>query len=269
MLTKILPFLIIISIGAASVTAQVSQTAPEESDYTSPKNPRSTTVMDRGLGIDMLPYELTRSAEKLVSVTGAEKSRYSALRKETGMKMLKMFSAPSCASEKLVINVSSDECTAAVDLIRASFYSFRFNLYGETIVDFRILEDRMIAGNGGFVHGLILDLGNQDGTVLDGTSDTVTSFFGMPIASTIDDESRQRKLLGDGIEFRGMKVASSKKLVEGGTYLVRIVSYNFKKGDRMTFNRDQVFVVKYIGMNADKVALMLWKKVGDRPAPKI
>lgn len=219
--------------------------------------------------MDMLPYELTRSAEKLLGVTDAEKTRHNAIRKAARLKMLKIYSAPACATERLVIDVSRDECTAAVDLIRASFYSFRFGLYGETIVDFRILEDRMIAGNGGFVHGLILDLGKYDVSLLTQKSDVVTSFFEMPIASTLDEESRQRKILEEGMEFRGSTVSSSKKLTEDHAYLVRIVSYNFKKGDRTTFDRDQLYLVKYTGMNSEKVALILWKKLADKPSPKI
>lgn len=217
----------------------------------------------------MLPYELTRSAEKLLHITDAEKAKFGALRKAAGMKMLKVYSAPTCATERLVIDVSRDECRAAVDLIRASFYSFRFGLYGETIVDFRILEDTMIAGNGGFVHGLVLDLGKHDVTTIDKSSDIVSSFFDIPLASTLDDESRQRKMLEEGMEFRGSTVSSSKKLIDGHAYLLRIVSYNFKKGDRTTFDRDQLYLVKYVGMNPDKVALVLWKKLADKPAPKI
>lgn len=217
----------------------------------------------------MLPYELTRSVEKLLNITDSEKAKFGPIRKAAGMKMLKIYSAPSCAAKRLVVDVSSDECTAAVDMIRASFYSFRFGLYGETIVDFRILEDTMIAGNGGFVHGLVLDVGKYDVSLLDAKSDLVTSFFDMPVASTLDDESRQRKLLEEGIEFRGSKVSSSKKLIEDHAYLVRIVSYNFKKGDLTTFDRDQLYLVKYLGMNSDKIALVLWKKLADKPAPKI
>lgn len=219
--------------------------------------------------MDMLPYELTRSVGKTVSVTDSEKTKYDSLRKAGNLKMLKMFSAPKCAADKLAIDVSSDECTAAVDLIRASFYSFRFSLYGETIADFRILEDSMIAGNGGFVHGIILDLGQRDVAMVDAFTAEAKAFFEMPIAATLEDESRQRKDLMAGIEFRETTVSSSKKLSDGGVYLVRIISYNFKQGDRTTFDRDQLYLVKYVGMNADKVALLMWKKLNDRKAPKI
>lgn len=266
---RIIPILILLTVGSTSVGAQGQSPATDASGSTNPVLPRVSVIKDRDLGVDMLPSELVRSVEKKISVTDAEKAAHARLRKAARMKMLKMFSAPKCASDRLAIDVSSDECTAAVDLIRASFYSLRVSLYGETIADIRILDDTLMAGNGGFVHGMILDLGRYDLESLNEKSEVVKSLFEMPVALTTEDEGRQRKELISGLPFGESTVSSSKALSEGNVYLIRLISYDFKRGDRPIFNRDQVYVLKYVGADRERIALMLWKRVADRPAPRL
>lgn len=226
----------------------------------------------------MLPFELTRAAEKLVDITKEEKDRFAEDRKSRGLKMLKLFSAPRCASERLVVDVGSSECAAAIDYIRASFYSFRTGLYGESLMDIRILEDRLLSGNGGFVHGFIVDLGKVDAALLNSKHEAVRSLADFAVAKTLDEESKQRRDLSSGLTIGAFKAFSSAKLAEGNVYLVRIISYGSKKDDRVNFIeganravffRDQVYVIKFGGMNKDNVAMLLWKKVSDKAAPKL
>lgn len=267
---------LLLLLTAASLSAQVEQ--PSEKPRTELLNPRPTEVRDRELGRDMLPFELTRAAEKLVDVTREEKDRFAEERRSGGSKILKLYSAPGCASVRLVVDVGKSECAAAVDFIRASFYSFRLGLYGESAMDVRILEDRLIAGNGGFVHGLVVDLGKAEPGLLNAKHEQVRALSEMPIAKTLDEESKQRDGFEAGIQVGGLRASSAVKLAEGSVYLVRIVSYGSKRDDRANFNngfnrltlsRDQVFVIKFAGINKDNVAILLWKKVSDRPAPKL
>ena len=276
MKNKALQIVFILIVAAASSSAQVS--SPVENPAADILNPRPTEVRDRSLGRDMLPYELTRAAEKLVDVTREEREKFAEERKTGGMKMLKLFSAPRCASERLVVDVGSSECAAAIDYIRASFYSFRTGLYGESLMDIRILENRMLAGNGGFVHGFIVDIGKADVARLNSKHELVKALAEHPIAKTLDEETDQRRDLASGFSVGGVTASSSVRLVEGNVYLIRIVSYGSKRDDRANpfegvsravFFRDQVFIVKFGGMNKDNVAMLLWKKVSDKPAPKL
>lgn len=235
-------------------------------------------MRDREPGRDMLPFELTRAAEKLVDETREEKARYAEERRRGGLKMLKLYSAPACASSRLVVDVGKSECAAAVDFIRASFYSFRLGLYGESVMDVRILEDRLIAGNGGFVHGLIVDLGKVEPGLLNSKHEHVRALADLPVAKTLDEESKQRDEFAAGIRVGGFEASRSVKLEEGDVYLVRVVAYGSKRDDRanfangfnrFTFFRDQVYVIKFAGINKDNVAILLWKKVSDKAAPKL
>lgn len=267
-------FLLLLS-AAASVAAQTPSAADRSPE--DPLRPRSTEITDREPGGAMLPYELTRSAERLVRVTETDKARFAAERR-AGFKVLKVFSAPRCASTRLVVDVSSAECTAAIDFIRASFYSLRYGLYGESLMDVRVLEDTLMAGDGGFVHGFILDLGKTDASMVSAKDPQVIAFADFPIARTMEEETVQRRSLRDGIPFGESRLVSTVKLEEGAVYLVRIVSYSFKRDDRFPFGRvlnrpvlyrDQVYLFKFGGVNGEHVGAFLWKKLSDRSAPRL
>jgi hypothetical protein len=247
----------------------------------SPQDPlaqRPAEIAEREPGRTMLPYELTRATEKLVSPTREEKRRFEVERRAGGYKLLKIFSAPRCASERLVVDVSSAECTASIDYIRASFYSFRYGVYGETVMDVRVLEDTMTAGNGGMVHGMVIDLGAVDSSGYDAKHPDVRALADFPVAQSIEEEESQRGRLAEGVEVGGRLAEISKTLKPEHVYLVRVVAYGYKRDDRANFFRginraiffrDQVYVMKYGGINKDGVAMFLWKKVSDKASPKL
>lgn len=259
--------------SAAAQGAPASEQFPPASG-----SERTAGITDREPGRTMLPYEMTRATEKLVSVTRDERRRFEAERDKGRFKILKLFAAPKCAAEKHVVDVSSGDCTAAIDFIRASFYSFRHELYGETFMDVRVLEGSLIAGNGGMVHGMIVDLGGVDASVYDSNHPEVRRLADFPVAETLEDEGRQRGTIVEGLPIGDRAARTSVTLKEGNTYLVRIVAYGFKRDDRAdffrgvnrrVFQRDQVYVLKFGGINKERVGIFLWKRVSDRPSPKL
>ena len=261
-LFKVLPRILLILCALISVSAQSGIPPIPSADDKENKD-------QNPFGRDMLPYELTRAAEKLLDISSVEKDRFKRERQGLGYRLLKIFSAPKCAEGRLVIDVSSPECRDGADLVRASFYSVRRGLYGETLADIRVLENRLIAGNGSFVHGFLIDLGNSDLGSFSIEEPRVKSLFDYPVATTLDAEGAQRKLLASGFVIGEEKVASEAQLEKDHVYLLRLVSYSFKKGDWSFFNRDQMFVFKFIELDNRKAGLFLLKKLGERPAPKL
>jgi len=226
-------------------------------------------VRERGQGWTMLPYEITRDAERLVRISSSDKKRYEQLRKSGRMKMVKIFSAPSCASKRYVVDVSNGECVAGVDLIRTSFYSLSRGLYGESIADVRIIEGTLYVGNGGMQHGMVMDLGPLEPTKIDATTVEAVELYRVARATTLDDEAEIRTRLTEGIEVRGRKVSSSTALNQGHTYLIRTINYSFVGGSRNIFQQDSLYLIHVAELNENRTALLLWKKLAEVPAPRL
>jgi hypothetical protein len=232
---------LVIFIGSASVAAQSSSLPPA----IEPLDTEKIEIRDRSPGWDMLPFELTRDAERLVRITSAEKKRHEKLRRAGGFKMVKIFSAPSCASKRYVVDVSSDDCLSGVDLIRTSFYSLARGLYGESIADIRIIDQVLHAGNGGMHHGMVMDLGVVDPTGIRLSTEVVDRLIGLETATTFDEEVEIRDRLREGFDLRGNTVRASATLNQGHTYLIRLINYSYKRGSRNMFQRDVVYLVHF------------------------
>jgi hypothetical protein len=223
----------------------------------------------QGQGWTMLPYEITRDAERLVRISSSDKKRYEQLRKSGRLKMVKIFSAPSCASKRYVVDVSNGDCVAGVDLIRTSFYSLSRGLYGESIADIRIIEGTLYVGNDGMQHGMVMDLGPVEPTKVDATTVESVSIYRFARATTLEDEAEIRNRLAEGVEVRGRRVSSSVALNQGHTYLVRTINYSFVGGSRNIFQQDSLYLIHFAELNKDRTALLLWKKLAERPAPRL
>jgi hypothetical protein len=256
---------LVILIGSASVAAQSSSLPPAIESLDTEK----IEIRERSPGWDMLPFELTRDAERLVRITSAEKKRHEKLRKAGGFKMVKIFSAPSCASKRYVVDVSSDDCLSGVDLIRTSFYSLARGLYGESISDIRIIDQVLHAGNGGMHHGMVMDLGVVDPTGIRLSTEEVDRLIGLETATTFDEEVEIRERLREGLDLRGNTVRASATLNQGHTYLIRLINYSYKRGSRNMFQRDVVYLVHFAELNKDRTALFLWRKLSDKAAPRL
>ena len=224
---------------------------------------------ERGQGWDMLPYEITKDAERLVRISPIEKKRYEKLKKAGRFKMVKIFSAPSCASKRYVVDVSSSDCLVGVDLIRTSFYSFSRGLYGESLADIRMIEGTLYAGNEGMQHGLVMDLGPIDPAQVDMTMSEADGLYRVERATSLDDEVDIRNRLKEGIAVRGKRVFSSVVLNQGHTYLVRTINYSFVGGSRNIFQQDSLYLIHVAELNKDRTALLLWRKLVERPAPRL
>ena len=215
------------------------------------------------------PIDLSKAARQKIKLSREEKTLYKGIADAGDLKILKMFSAPQCAENRLVLNARDEKCAAAADLLRASFYSFLFGYYGEKISDFRILEDTLIAGNGRHIHGFLVDLGSTDIDKIGKTSAEVVFLRDYPAATTDAEESRQRSELEKGFTYQNMQISSSRKLRADHVYLMRIVSYSSKDDRASMYNKDSVYVFKISGLSADGTAVILWKKLSQKNAPRL
>lgn len=258
--------MILVALAVSTVVFGQSSSQPQSP---LPLDSDELEIKDRRPGADMLPFELTRSAERLVRITTQDKRRYERLRKGGGLKMVKLFSAPGCASKRYVVDVSSNDCLAGVDLIRTSFYSLARGLYGESIADIRIVETALMAGNDGFHHGMIMDLGAIEPLGIDLRNSDADALWRLETAGDFDEEVEARERLRDGVDVRGKMVSSSVTMQQGHTYLVRLVNYSYRRGSRNMFQRDVIYVLHLAELNRDRTALFLWRKLADRPAPRL
>ena len=213
--------------------------------------------------------ELSKIARQRIKITDEEKQIYKPAAKADDLEILKIFSAPSCAENRLVLDASDERCAAAADLLRVSFYSFLREFYGEKISDFRVLEDDLIAGNSRYIHGFLVDMGETQIGKFGKESAEATALINYPIAKTPKEESEQRKSLETGITYQNLNIASKQKLVANHTYLMRIVNYSFKDDWWNLYNKDTVYVLKVGGLNKDRMAIILWKKLSEKKAPRL
>jgi hypothetical protein len=215
------------------------------------------------------PIDLSKAARQKIKLSREEKALYKGLAEADDLKILKMFSAPQCAENRLVLDARDEKCAAAADLLRASFYSFLIGYYGETISDFRILEDTLIAGNGRYIHGFLVDLGETGIGRIGKTSAEVVFLRDFPAATTSAEETRQRSELEKGFSYQNLEISSRKKLRADHVYLMRIVSYSSKDDRASMFNKDSVYVFKVSGLSEDETAVILWKKLFQKNAPRL
>lgn len=213
--------------------------------------------------------ELTKIARQRIKITDAEKKIYKPAAKANDLKILKIFSAPSCAENRLVLDVRDEKCAAAADLLRISFYSFFRGFYGEKISDFRLLEDDMIAGNGSYTHGFLVDLGEAEIGKLDRDSSEVTALRDFPLARTLREESAQRRSLEDGVSYQNLNIRSKQKFKVNHVYLMRLVGYGFKGDWLNIYNKDSIYVLKVGELNKEQMAIILWKKLSEKSAPRL
>lgn len=213
--------------------------------------------------------ELKKVARRRIKLTDAEKQIYKPAAKTDDLKILKVFSAPSCAEKRLVLDARDERCAAAADLLRISFYSFLRGFYGEKIGDFRVLEDTLIAGNGSYIHGFLVDLGETEIGSIGKDSSEVAALRDYPLARTLDEESAHRKDLENGFSYQNLNIRSQQKLKTNHIYLMRLVSYGLK-GDRLSiYNKDSVYMLKVGELNNEQMAIILWKRLSEKSAPRL
>jgi len=220
----------------------------------------------------LAPFEISKTAAGKIEITKEDRINYKNEIKNY-LNILKVFSAPSCAADKFLINAKDENCTRFADLLRVSHYSFLWEIHGEYAGDFRIVEDNLIAGNGKYIHGLLVDLGEIEIKKLDKKSlknrldvKKITNF---PIAVTSKQESEQRQELEKGIIYQNLQISASQKLAVNHIYLMRLISYSFKNDKKSPYNKDSVFLFKVAKLNQDKMAVILWKKLSEKDAPRL
>lgn len=181
---------------------------------------------------------------------------------------MKVFIAPKCA-EKFVIDVGDPRCAEGFDYIPISYYSFFDGIYGQLFGELRILEDLLIAGSGRYIHGILVDLGETEIGALDKKSPAVKKLADYAIAKTADDADKQIQNLEKGIEYEGEVLSSRKRIVPNHTYLMRIVAYGQPNENISPYNYDSILAFKVDKLTEDKMAVILWKKLSEKTAPKL
>lgn len=235
-----------------------------------PLNDRDDTNFSRRTSIENLPpeYRVSSKAMKRTKFSDEEKLSYKDAKKD-GVKLLKLFIAPKCA-EKYVIDVSDPRCAESFDYIPISYYSFFDGIYGQWFGELRMLEGFLLAGSGRYVHGFLVDLGETaDIGALDKKSPEVKKLADYAIAKTSDDADKQVKELEKGINYEGAIFSSQKKIVLKHTYLMRIVAYALPDEPMSPYNYDSITAVTIAKLTDDGMAVIFWKKLSEKTAPKL
>lgn len=286
----LLSFLLIsvVCVGSAAAQAQNPNPQPSRTPFVNEvKNiPRSSTEinkknilqqrryirLNREKDPTLAPFEISKAAAGKIEITKEDRTTY---KNEINnyLNVLKVFSAPLCAADKLLIDAKDEKCAQAADFIRISYYSFLWEIHGEYAGDFRIVEDNLFAGNGKYIHGFLADLGKIELERFDRKSlkknlevEKITNY---PIAVTSEEEAKQRQELKKGISYQDLKMSASQKLKAGHIYIMRLVSYSFKNDKKSPYNKDSVFLFKVAALNEDKMAVILWKRLSEKDAPRL
>lgn len=259
---------------SAFISAQTPSPTPLSVNKLENLQPLRTDGQDseyllRGMnGYRKPPIKLSNNAKNRIKISQEEKDFLKPVVKENKLKILKIFSAPSCAG-KLAVDASDKRCLEAYDIIPVSFYSFIWSEYGETASDFQILEDLLIAGNKANTHGFIIDLGEDDIGKFDKKSEAVKMLMDYPIAKTADEAEKQRQTLKTGIIYQNTTIASSRKLSANHVYLLRLVAYKVGSDISSFGNQDSIILLKTHELNKDNMAVILWKKISEKEAPRL
>ena len=235
-----------------------------------PPTDRDDTDFSRRTSIENLPpeYRVSSKAMKRTKFSDEEKLSFKDA-KTGGVKMLKLFIAPKCA-EKFVIDVSDPRCAESFDYISVSYYSFFDGVYGQLYGELRLLEGLMVAGNGRYVHGFMVDLGETaDVAALDKKSPDVKKLAEYAVAKTSDEADKQLAELQKGINYEGLVLSSQQKISPKHTYLMRIVAYGLPDEPMSPYNYDSVIALRIAKVTDDAMAIVFWKKLGEKNAPKL
>lgn len=280
---NLLAISILLFFAAAAAAAQqpvpTPQPTPIREINNAPNLPRNTMeINDRDkleesrwerTFIPRAPFDISKAARDKVKVSKEEKARYEKISSDNDLKILKVFSAPQCAEKPLVLNAGDERCAAAADLLRVSFYSFLIGYYGETISDFRLLEDTLIAGNGRNIHGFLVDLGKTEIGKIAKDSAEVAALRNYPTATTIKEEGSRRSELEKGFKYQNLEISSKQKLQADHVYLMRLVSYSSKDDWANIYNKDSVYVFQVGGLTDDGMAVILWRRLSQKNAPRL
>lgn len=264
---------VILIFGAAHGFSQSASPTPrarvDRLENVRPLNDRDASNYSRRTSIENLPpeYRVSSKAMKRTKFSDDEKLSYKDAKKD-GVKLLKIFIAPRCA-EKFVIDVSDPRCAESFDYIPISYYSFFDGVYGQLFGELRLLEGFLIAGSGRYIQGFLVDLGESDIGALDKKSPEVKKFADYAIARTSDEIDKQVAELEKGIDYEGSILSSQKKLAPNHTYLMRIVAYGLPDEVMSPYNYDSITAVKVAKLTDDGMAVIFWKKLSEKTAPKI
>lgn len=258
---------------AGGVAAQSPTPTPRPSvnrlENLQPLNDRDDNELARRTSIENIPpeYRVSAKAEKRAKLTEQEKTEFKDSRK-SGLKIVKMYVAPKCA-ERLVVDVSDPACSENYDLLPISFYSFFDGMHGQLYADVRLFDGSLIAGRGLYVQGFLVDIGDAGISALDKRSEIVVRLAGYPVAKTTADAEKQLAELEAGIAADGIRLFSKQKLTAGKSYLLRIVAYGTPDSPITPYNFDTVLALRVERLTPDNMAIIAWKKLSEKTAPRL
>ncbi len=268
-----LTLMIILTLGVSYGFSQSPSPTPTPSvnrlENLRPLSDRDDINFSRRTSSENMPaeYRVSSKALQKTKFTDEEKEFYKEVKKG-GVKILKLFIAPKCA-DKLVIDVSDERCALNFDYIPISFYSFFDGIYGQLYGELRILDDQLIVGNGNYVHGLLIDLGETEIAALDKKSLLVKKLADYEIAKTLGEADKQKLELENGIKYESETLSSRKKIIPNHTYLMRIIAYGYANESLTPYNYDSILALKVDKLNDDNMVIILWKKLSERTAPRL
>lgn len=231
---------------------------------TDPDDQKSDLDSDLPSTID---FQLNPKAIKRAKLTNQEKNDFKAARRN-GYKLIKLYVAPDCV-DKLVVNVGDQRCAENYELLPISFYSFYYGSHGENYGDLRLKEDTIIAGSSLFRQGMLIDLGEIDLASVTETTPEVAALSNYEIATTFKTAEKQRVDLELGIACGPTTTSSRRKLIERHVFLLRAVSYRHSERTLLPYSYDNILVFRVERLTADSMALVLWKKISDKKAPRL
>jgi hypothetical protein len=267
----------VLASAASNAIAQVSpapsntpqRRAVNRMENLRPLDDRDGLDFSRRTSIENLPaeYRVSAKAAKRTKASDEERELYRDSRKN-GVKLLKMFVAPRCA-DKLVVDVGDPLCAENYDFIPISYYSFFDGIHGQYFGEIRLIDDLLIAGNGRYVQGILLDIGDTDVASIDKRSAPAVKLASFPLAVESKAVDEQKEKLEKGIDFDGELFMSRRKLLAGRTFLLRVVAYGQPNESIGPYNYDSILALRIDKVTDDRMAIILWKKISERTAPVI
>lgn len=265
---------VLASVTAAAQVSPVPSNTPQRRSVNRMENLRPPEDRDgwdfsRRTSIENLPaeYRVSAKAAKRTKISDEEKEQYRESRRN-GVKLLKMFVAPRCA-DKMVVDVGDPLCAENYDFIPISYYSFFDGIHGQYYGEIRLIDDLLIAGNGRYVQGILMEIPDEGFGALDKKSESVAKIASFPLAVESKAVDEQKELLEKGIRHGGETFTSRRKLIAGRAFLLRIVAYGQPNESIGPYNYDSIVALRIEKLTDDRMAVIFWKKISERTAPVI
>lgn len=278
-LTTIFSILLVLFVSSFAVAQEKNgkknDSMPPQKTLSAAKNERAKVSGSLTRNFSPIPPSFSRRQRKDLEPAADIKSRFGQILNSDKTGIFKIFPDYGCEAQN-VLRVDN-ECA---DFIPGSaFYSIRKKQHTTDVYADLRLSDGFLVSDGFLSQGILVNLG-AIALVNVGVNDERLNFI-RSFAPDVNasNAARQRKKLDQGVRQNGLIFASSARLIEGDTYVLRVVAYRgkfFRTFRGIPYNalgidkrKDLTVALHVARIDENGSATIVWRELEHKDSPKI